>query len=97
MASFRPKHIGQGKTPFMVGDVGSASIGGVKERTSEGQPQWQQWEWHKDKGGGGKRSSRIKGTIEAEAKEGHFEGEMFQLWQDGPLCIPVSCEEKGQG
>ena len=55
MASFHPKHIGKRKTTLMGGDVGSSSIGRVKDGPSEGQPQWQQWEWHKDKGGGGER------------------------------------------
>ena len=31
MASFCPKHIGQRKTTFMGGDVGSASTGRIKE------------------------------------------------------------------
>lgn len=61
----------------MGGDVGHSSIGGVREGPSEGQPQWKQWKWHKDEGGGGERSSSIEGTTEAEAKGGHFGGEMF--------------------
>ena len=79
MASLRPKYIGQGKTTFMGGDVGDSSTGGAKEAPSESQPQWKQWEWHKYEGGGGKHSSRIEGTAEAEVKEGHFEGELFRL------------------
>ena len=53
MVNLCPKHIGQGKTTFMGGDVGDSSTGGVKEGPSEGQPQWQQWDWPKDEGGGG--------------------------------------------
>ena len=65
MASLRPKYIGQGKTTFMGGDVSSPSTGGVKEGPGKGQPQWQQWEWHEDQGGGGEHSSSIKGAVEA--------------------------------
>ena len=69
----------------------------IGQGPSEGQPQWQQWKWHKDEGGGGERSPSIRGIAEAKTKGGHFEGEMFQLWRIGPLCILVSFEEKGQG
>ena len=77
MTSFRQKHIRQGKTTFMGGDVGDSSTRGVKEGPSEGQPQWKQWEWHKDEGGG-KHSSSIEGTTKAIV-EGHFKGEMFLI------------------
>ena len=63
MEIYRPKYIRRGKTIITGGDVGGSLIGGVKEGTGEVQPQWQQWEWHKDAGGGGKRSSSIEVTV----------------------------------
>ena len=53
MESLCPKHMRQGKNTFMGGDVGSFSMGGIKEGPSKAEPQWKQWEWHEDKGGGG--------------------------------------------
>lgn len=91
MTSLCPKYIAQGKTTFMVGDVSNSSTGGIKEGPSKRQPQWQQWEWHEDIGGGGECNPSIKGTA---AAEGHFKGKMFQMWRVGPLCIPVSFETK---
>lgn len=93
---FSSKAYWAGKNYLHGRRCGDSSTGGVKEGPSEGQPQWQLWKWHKDEGGGGgKHSSSIEGTTKVEADKGHFEGEMFQMWRDGSLCISVSFEAKG--
>ena len=38
--------------------------------------------------------SHRRGSKDNKTKEGSLQGEVFQMWQDGPLCILVSFEEK---